>query len=721
MKSKSTVSLSSKISVAVVAIILIVVAISTVTTSIFFQKNCLENFFGNADVELSEFSDLITTFFDAKETELGVFAESDAVKAADDTIHSFVNEVGTIQILGYEKSPVEEEIRKLCKTFAKYDDDIAEIYLGTKWGGYATNFDSSMSGGYDPRKRGWYATATSGNGKAMITDAFASTVGATVVGITRCAYDGTGAFIGNASIEVSLDTLTDILGKLDLGQGSFLMMVQSDGTILADTGIRKTNFKNIKEIGVPDLVSFLRSQENGGEITVPGGNYHSYYALKVLNTKTGYQIAALCPKQTVFAAFYRTLSSIILICGIFAAAAALLMAAVLRKVIHPLKVIRNSISENAEQIASGNANLTKRINVHSKNEIGDVAQSFNVYSEKLQDIIGSLKLSKNALASAGQKLQSMSQSAMSSIEQIGASVRTFEDSLQSQNASVGKTADSVEKILQSIQSLEALVQTQSQAVEGASSAVEQMIGNISEVNRSVDKMATSFEALAGDAKEGAETQNELQKEISEIENQSKLLNEANTVIASIASQTNLLAMNAAIEAAHAGEAGKGFAVVADEIRKLSETSSAQSKTIGEQLTRIQATIGTVVQATQRGVQGYAHLADEIQETDTIVRSIKASMTEQQDGSAQITNALSRLNDSTQQVRAASQEMAGDSNTIMGAVTQLKDETSAMQRGMSDMESSAHAIQETGNSLSEISTLMEQSIGGIGQQVDQFTV
>ena len=210
-------SIASRFSVSVVFIIVALTALSQATVGFFFERNSRENFYGGAGNALSEFSDSITMFFEAKETELNVFAESDAVKAADDSIHSFANEKGEIQILSYKKSAAEEEIRSVCKSFARNDSDIAEIYLGTKWGGYATNFDGSMSGGYDPRKRGWYETASRGKGKVMLTDAFASTVGATVVGITRSAYSEDGEFIGNASIEVSLDTLTKILGKLDLG------------------------------------------------------------------------------------------------------------------------------------------------------------------------------------------------------------------------------------------------------------------------------------------------------------------------------------------------------------------------------------------------------------------------------------------------------------------------------------------------------------------------
>ena len=712
------ISLSTKVSISSIIIIITIVAVSAITTGIFFSKNSLENFYSSASTELSEFSDSITMFFNAKEVELNVFAESDAVKASDETIHSFVNETGTIQILGYKKSPVEEEIRKICKSFANNDPDIAEIYIGTKWGGYATNFDSSMSGGYDPRKRGWYETASKGNGKVMITDAFASTVGATVVGITRCAYDSKKNFIGNASIEVSLDTLTGILESMDFGKGSFVMMVQKDGTILADTSKNKNNFKNITEIGIPELKDYLSSSTTTGSIKIEDKTYFTEY---VTNRKTGYQIVAFCPREIVFAAFYRTLGATILICAVFGIIISIIIALITRSIIRPLKTIRDSISETTEQIAKGNANLSKRIKVKANDEIGDVATSFNVFYEKLQEIIKSMKQSKASLNTAGSKLAYTTDDAMDAISQINKSIQTLGNDLLSQNTSVEQTSQSIEKILEMIHSQEALVTQQAESVQGASTAVEQMIGNITEVNRSIDKMAHSFGTLESDAQTGARTQEQLQEQIYEIDNQSKLLSEANTVIANIAEQTNLLAMNAAIEAAHAGEAGKGFAVVADEIRKLSETSSSQSKTIGDQLSRIQEAIANVVQATQTGVQGYANLTTEIHEIDTLVQQIKAAMTEQQSGSAQITEALHGMNDSTQQVQKASQEMNSDSRVIIEEVSTLQEKTKEMKNSMTAMGNGAERINATGDALSEISTLMEGSIAEIGKQVDQFQV
>ncbi len=715
---KNTISTSSKLTVALTAIILVMIAVSSVTTGIFFRKNSLENFYASAQAALSEFSDAISMFFSAKEIELNVFAESDEVKAADETIHSFVNEVGDIQILGYEKSPVEEDIRKICKSFARNDGDIAEIYIGTKWGGYATNFDSSMSGGYDPRKRGWYETATSGNGKVMITDAFASTVGATAVGITRSAYDDEGEFIGNTSIEVSLETLTKILGGMNLGEGSFFMMVQTDGTILADTKSSANNFKNVSEAGIPELKGLLSSQSGAGVLNVDGG---IYFAQTLKNMRTGYEIVAFSPKATVFAAFYKTIRATIAVCALIAVIIIMVVAAILRKALLPLKIIRNSLVDDAEEISKGRADLSKRIEIKSGTEIGDVADSFNMYTDKLQDIIRSMKQSKNTLTSAGSSLRDGTAETASVISQITGNIKEMERGLSAQTASVRQTSSTMSQIIGSIGTLEQLVQKQSAIVQEASSEVEQMIGNIGEVTRSIDKMASSFGTLASDAEKGANTQSRLQSQIAEIENQSNLLTEANTVIANIAEQTNLLAMNAAIEAAHAGESGKGFAVVSDEIRKLSETSTSQSKTIGDQLKSIQETITAVVVSTQDGVQGYTDLAKQIRETDDLVQQIKLAMAEQHEGSVQITGALKNLNESSHQVLKASKEMSEGSRAIVNEIDSLQNETASISQRMGEMSVGADRIGKTGKLLSDISGMMERSIHEIGTQVDQFKV
>ena len=301
----------------------------------------------------------------------------------------------------------------------------------------------------------------------------------------------------------------------------------------------------------------------------------------------------------------------------------------------PLKALEAAITE----IASGNADLTKRIEIKTKDEIGNVVKGFNAFTEKLQSIISSLKDSNLNLGSVGEAMSSSVTDTASSITEIIANIESIRNQIDGQTQSVNQTAGAVNEIASNIESLEHMIESQSQGVTTASAAVEEMIGNISSVNQSMDKMARSFNDLRSNSQVGIDKLRAVSERITQIESQSQMLQEANVAIANIASQTNLLAMNAAIEAAHAGEAGKGFAVVADEIRKLSETSTEQSKTIGDQLNSIQASILEVVEGSQESSRAFSMVSNEIDNTNQLVNEIKVAMTEQNEGSKQVIETL----------------------------------------------------------------------------------
>ena len=563
---------------------------------------------------------------------------------------------------------------------------------------------------FDMQSRLWHQNAVKDQTKVCYTEPYVdANTGLLNITLSYRVLDKNGRLIGIAAADIVLDALSEAVRNIKLSSNSKIHIITKEGLYLTNddsASIMTANYFDDVQFNKLSREEYLDGKPKAFT------EKKSFFGVCPIEN-TEWFILVEGPIEDFSGEYQKlfmyTIMGLMVIAIIMITVFFLLSSRVSRS----FKII----ASGCELMAMGD--YSERYPDFVTKEASLLSNGFNLVTERLEGNINSMKQSKVSLDEAGGKLSGTIEDLMSSIVQIGASISNTGMNLRNQTDSVAQSAQSISKILDMIHRLEELVQTQGKAVQGASSAVEEMVGNISEVDKSVDKMAHSFGVLDQTAQNGVETQNELQKQIIEIENQSKLLSEANKVIANIASQTNLLAMNAAIEAAHAGDAGQGFAVVADEIRKLSETSSAQSKTIGAQLKSIQAAINMVVQATQHGVQDYANLSKEIRQTDTLVQQIKEAMTQQQQGSAQILGALSDMNESTDQVQNASQEITTASQAIISDVDVLQNETKVMGQSMDEMGLSADKMQNAGLTLAGVSKAVEASIEEIGKQINLF--
>ena len=390
---------------------------------------------------------------------------------------------------------------------------------------------------------------------------------------------------------------------------------------------------------------------------------------------------------------------------------------VIASAMKPLTVVKSAINE----IATGHADLTKRISIDSEDEIGSVVQSFNQFEDKLQTIVTDIKESKDNLTKVGQVMKENASVTTSSISSLFTNIEDMEAQISTQGDSVNLTANSVNGISENINSLESMIENQVHGVSQASSAIEQMMGNISSVDKSVDAMANSFGQLFDNTNIGIKKQELVSQKIKDIEKQSENLQSANTVIATIAAQTNLLAINAAIEAAHAGASGKGFSVVADEIKKLSESSTQESNKINEQLREITNSITSVVQASVESMEAFSKVSTLINSTNEMVMSIKRAMNEQNAGSKQIFDSLYIMNDNTSQVREASRKMSEENQSVLAEIKNLQDVTASMQDCMALITSGTSKINSAGDQLNSVTPKLIASIDEISNQIDQFKV
>lgn len=561
-------------------------------------------------------------------------------------------------------------------------------------------------------------------GHKTIADPYVSTVQSLLVMIYAVPVFDAGMHpIGVIAAVEKGDKLSKVAGNITIGKSSHPSVINmKTGINIGDQDIDNViKQRKVTESGIPQLTALLedacKGNTGGGEFTDNRTGKIMTAVYRSVGDNCDWAVFCAAPKDDFFMGINRMVNVMIISFIIEVIVALGVCGAVITISINPLKIVDKTI----HGIASGNADLTQRIKVTSKDEIGSVVSGFNKFTEELQSIISGIKNSKNDLTVAGDDLQASTDDTSSSITQILANIESVRGQITNQSASVEETAGAVNEIASNIASLEKMIENQSSGVTQASAAVEEMIGNIGSVNQSVDKMASSFDELQTNAQNGSAKQQDVNERIEQIEEQSQMLQEANIAIASIAEQTNLLAMNAAIEAAHAGEAGKGFSVVADEIRKLSETSSSQSKTIGDQLNKIKESINSVVSASAESSASFMTVSGKIKETDELVRQIKSAMEEQTEGSKQISEALHSMNDSTSEVRTASAEMSAGNKAILEEVQHLQEATGIMKDSMSEMSVGARKINETGAALLEISSKMKDSITHIGTQIDQFKV
>jgi methyl-accepting chemotaxis protein len=422
-------------------------------------------------------------------------------------------------------------------------------------------------------------------------------------------------------------------------------------------------------------------------------------------------------KKTIMAPVYKMVNITIVISAVVLIMVIVAAIFLSRSISKP--IIR--VADTLKDISEGEGDLTRSIAVNSKDEIGDLAHYFNKTLEKIKNLIVIIKHEAASLHNIGDDLAGNMTETAASMNQITANIRSIKSHVINQSASVSETHATMEQVVANINKLNGHVKNQSNNVSQASSAVEQMVANINSVTETLVKNADNVNNLMEASEVGHSGLQEVAADIREIAGESEGLMEINAVMENIASQTNLLSMNAAIEAAHAGEAGKGFAVVADEIRKLAESSGEQSRTIGAVLKKIKGSIDKIIRSTGNVLTRFEAIDLSVRTVARQEENIRNAMKEQGQGSKQVLQSAGDLGEITRQVKSGSDEMLEGAKEVIEESNNLEKATQEITGGINEMASGAEQINAAVHNVSGLSNKNREGIDALIREVSRFKI
>ena len=369
-----------------------------------------------------------------------------------------------------------------------------------------------------------------------------------------------------------------------------------------------------------------------------------------------------------------------------------------------------------DSIAQGQGDLSVELEVPDQSELGLMAQYFNQFTGHLSNIIKTIRQETEELRKLGESLSSEMEQSAAATEEIGATLKSIHQNVLHQSASVSESAATIEQFLSNISELKEHIETQSAAVTESSASIRQMLESIKRVQDSLEAGNSKIEALVKASEVGRNTLDPLIVQIGQITEQSRALQEANSLISGIAARTNLLAMNAAIEAAHAGEHGRGFAVVADEIRKLAENAASHSKSIAANLKAIQEVINRVVESSKQVQESFNTINTGVLEVNQNREQIRYAMMEQKAASKEVSTALDEITAITGKVQDFAGETESGSKQIKTEMANLLQVTEEIKQAVSD---ASRALDEIAAANNHVRTLTIENRDAIQKIYEGF--
>ena len=695
-----------KIKVLLSIILAVVLSIAGVTVMVSreMDKAFVANFQVSSEAQLERMNAFVESFFGTAISSSELLSQSPLLLDNLPTITGYTHTTTDYKPIGKDLPPSERELYEEFMRMHEHFPAYSLIYVGSKNGGFTQAPDDTLTAGYNPPERGWYVDAVKA-GKTIITEAYVSDNGEVVTTVATPIRENRGSGVaGVVGLDISLDTLTKEIGNVSVGKTGYVLMMDATGQVICDPRNSGSNIAakdrwlgktvepvpgNTEVLPVPGdalkALAFMRNKKQGVDEVAIGGKT---WMAGVETTQNGWTLIMLQEKDEIFANAMQVTLSILLVGLVIV----ILMAAVAWFVSRSIAGPVTHLAEASHRVAEGDLNAIPEDENLFKGELGVLHKSLKLMVGKLAELIGTanakikeaeeaLNLSKSSLAEAEeakrQAENARREGVLHTAEQIGTVIEEL--------------AVAAGRLAEEASSTEHRAAEQTDRVTGTAAAMEQMNMAVGEVASSTSRTASLADDSRAETLNGKQLVMQVVSSMDEIEKQSLSMRQGlehlgtqasdigkiMSVINDIADQTNLLALNAAIEAARAGEAGRGFAVVADEVRKLAEKTMEATKQVGGAISTIQSGTTSNISAMQETADYISRAAEVANNAGTALTSIehmventasevRAIATASEEQSATI----AEINRSTEAIKNITDEVAAGAQRSNHAVSEL---------------------------------------------------
>ncbi|OIN08832.1 methyl-accepting chemotaxis protein [Oceanisphaera psychrotolerans] len=587
------------------------------------------------------------------------FLASSPLLARADTSLSTYHQGPALRMTPDRNGGIETEIYREFERFADSHPGLAYVYMGTRDGGYVQWPLGEVTSGYDPRQRPWYQKAQSSPGQVIRTGAYYwAADDNTMIGVSRSFKNSDGQDYGVMSMDVSLKELTSMAQQARLGERGYLMLIEDSGTVLVDAARPEHNFRLLASLEEEGYRRLSDTSEGRLELELGGEGFR---ALVYPSPSLGWKFIALMPEHEILAParqmLWTTLGSTALVVVLVLLLAWWLSGLLVKPIL--------AVSRGLKDIAQGEGDLTRRLTIGSRDETGELARWFNQFLESIQQLVVRIK---------------------DTAHQVDAVSTLGRENATAVDTASGHQLEEVERMVTALTEMSASANEVARSCtrSAQAAALGQRAGDQGKAVM-LDTEA-SVRALSDQLSQSA-------LHIHQLEAESGRINSILEVIRGIAEQTNLLALNAAIEAARAGEQGRGFAVVADEVRTLAQRTQVSTAEIDSLLASLNL------------------------QTRQAVENMKAS--QQQSEQAVLRSGQAR--EAFETIKVSVDEITDMTTQIASAAEQQHLVTESINAHIGAIHSAASEVNQVSTRVADHAGRQADLAGELGQLVNQFRI